>query len=90
MDTYVIVFLTAVTTAFGAKIVEQVLQEMKDAREARKTKRERHLSLSRRVRQAVEVAQHFRSVGIEHGVPIDKFDLPDDYEGWDETLDIGL
>lgn len=90
METYVVVLLTAVTTAFGAKIVEQVAQEIKNAREARKIKRERSLTLSRQLRQAVEVAQHYRTVGIENGVPIDKFDLPDDYDGWDQAVNLGF
>lgn len=87
MSTTLVVFLTAVLTAFGTKLVEQVFKEIADARKARKGRENQAYRLERRVSQLIVVAEHFRNIGIKHGVDLDKFDLPEEFDGWNKSID---
>ena len=79
--------LTAILTAFGTKLVEQVFKEIADARARKKGKEKAEYQLQRKVRQLLVVAEHFRHVGIKHGVDISEYSVPSEFEGWDEPVD---
>ena len=90
MSTGLMVLLTAILTAFGTRLIEQIFKEWTDARERKKGKERDEYLVARRLQQLVVIAEHFRHVGIHNGVSIDEYDLPDEFEGWDEFIDTGL
>lgn len=80
------VLLTAILTAFGTKLVEQVFKEVSDARAKRKGKEREQYKNARRIQQLVVIAEHFRHIGIRNGISIDEYQLPEEFEGWDEFI----
>lgn len=84
------VLLTAILTAFGTKLVEQVFKEVSDARDKRKGKEREQYKNTRRIQQLVVIAEHFRHIGVRNGISIDEYRLPEEFEGWDEFIDTGL
>lgn len=89
MSTSLVVLLTAILTAFGTKLVDQIFKEIGDARAKRKGKEREEYRLARKVRQLLVIAEHFRHVGVKHGVDLDEYTVPEGFEDWDEFIDTG-
>ena len=87
MSTPLVILLTAILTAFGTKLVEQIFKEIADVRAARKGRGQQVYHLERRLSQLIVIANHFRNIGVRNGVDLGDFDLPEEFDGWDEPVD---